>query len=84
VYGRIHYKKKHAILRGFLRHFAGVFNLCRLFCGSFENCRLIGSHKLTAGVLGDPWYRDKNPRKIPAVLLRWLKTPAKLKNYFKK
>jgi hypothetical protein len=53
-------------LRGFLRHFAGVFNLCRLFCGSFENCRLIGSHKLTAGVLGGGSFIEEvqNPRKM--------------------
>jgi hypothetical protein len=29
--------KKNAILRGFLSHLAGVFNLRRFFCGSFEN-----------------------------------------------
>jgi hypothetical protein len=79
----MHYKK-NAILRGFLRHFAGVLNLRGLFCGSFENCSLMASHKLTAGVLGDRWYQAKNPRKIAAVLLRRLKTPAKLKNYIKK
>jgi hypothetical protein len=55
-----------------------------LFCGSFENCRLIGSHKLTAGVLGDRWYQAKNPRKTAAVLLRRFQTPAKLKKICKK
>jgi hypothetical protein len=50
-----------------------------MFCGSFQNPRLIASHKLTAGVLGDRWYQAKNPRNIAAVLLRRLKTPAKLK-----
>jgi hypothetical protein len=59
-------------------------NLRGLFCGSFKNCRLIGSHKLTAGVLRDRWYQAKNPRKIAAVLLRRFKTPAKLKKYVKK
>jgi hypothetical protein len=44
----------------------------------------MASHKLTAGVLGDRWYQAKNPRKIAAVLLRRLKTPAKLKKYVKK
>jgi hypothetical protein len=55
-----------------------------LFCGSFENCRLIGSHKLTVGVLGDRWYQAKTPRKIGAVLLRRFKTPAKIEKYVKK
>jgi hypothetical protein len=55
-----------------------------LFCGSFENCRLIDSHKLSAAVLGYRWYPVNNPRKIVAVLLRRFKTPAKLKKYVKK
>jgi hypothetical protein len=44
----------------------------------------MASHKLTAGVLGNRWYQAKNPRKIAEVLLRRLKTPAKLKKYVKK
>jgi hypothetical protein len=71
-------------LRGFLTYFAGVFNLCGLFCGSYKNCRLIGSHKLYAGVLEDLWYLVNNPRKIAAVILRRFKTPTKLKKYVKK
>jgi hypothetical protein len=55
-----------------------------LFCGSFENCRLIDSHNLSAAVLGYRWYPVYNPRKIAAVLLRRFKTPAKLENYVKK
>jgi hypothetical protein len=44
----------------------------------------MASHKLTAGVLRNRWYQAKNPRKIAEVLLRRLKTPAKLKKYVKK
>jgi hypothetical protein len=54
-----HYKK-HAKLWGFFSHFAGVFNLCKLFCGGFDNCCLKASHKLIAGVLGDRWYPVEN------------------------
>jgi hypothetical protein len=71
-------------LRGFLSYFAGVFNLRRLFYGSFKNCRLIGSHKLSAAVLENCWYLANNPRKIAAVLLRRFKTPEKLKKFVKK
>jgi hypothetical protein len=42
--------QKKAIVRGFLSHLAGVYNLHELFCGSFENCRLMVSHRLFAAV----------------------------------
>jgi hypothetical protein len=44
----------------------------------------MASFKLTAGVLRNRWYQAKNPRKIAEVLLRRLKTPAKLKKICKK
>jgi hypothetical protein len=55
-----------------------------LFCGSYENCRLIDSHKFFAAVLGYPWYPVNNPCKIAAVVLWRFKTPAKWKEYVKK
>jgi hypothetical protein len=61
--------------------FCGAF---KLFCGSFKNRRLMGSHKLSAAVMDDRWYLANNLRKIVAVLLGRFKTPAKLKKKLKK
>jgi hypothetical protein len=53
----LHSLQKTRYLEGVLSHLAGVLNLRGTLCGSFENCRLMDSHKLTTGVLRYRWYQ---------------------------
>jgi hypothetical protein len=76
---RIHYKK-NAILRRFLSHFAGVFNLRGLFCESFENRRLFDSHKLSVAVFRDRWYMVKTPENLRRFFSEGSKPPQNRKN----
>jgi hypothetical protein len=50
-------------------YFAGIFNLHKLVCGRLKNCRLLGSHKISAGVLGNLVWRMDLSIYFPSIFI---------------